>query len=121
MGTFKFSSFTNFIKEHDPVFHGAPVVVFISAPKDNEWAVLDIGMCSQNIMLAAWSLGLDSCPIGIGKYVAHTKLYNRMEVPDTEQIHLAIILGYGDEKPVIHPRKQNNACYIDGNFLQQNS
>ncbi len=42
------------------IFHGAPVVIFITGPRDYEWAPLDIGMCSQNIMLAAKSLGLDT-------------------------------------------------------------
>ena len=51
------------LESEDPIFHGAPVVIFITSPKDNEWAGLDIGMCAQNMMLAAKSLGLDSCPV----------------------------------------------------------
>ncbi|WP_431215137.1 nitroreductase family protein [Puia sp. P3] len=65
----------------DPVFHGAPVVIFITAPRDNEWAPLDIGMCAQNIMLSAQSLGLSSCPVGFGKYVENTPAYDRMLIP----------------------------------------
>src|SRR6185312_1236877 len=58
----------DFLKAPDLVFHEAPVVIFITAPKDNEWAGLDVGMCSQNIMLAAKSMGLDTCPVGFGKF-----------------------------------------------------
>lgn len=65
-------------KSTDPVFHGAPIVIFITAPKANEWAALDIGMCSQNMMLAAKSFGLDSCPVGFGKYVEKTKAFHMM-------------------------------------------
>ncbi len=102
----------DFLKADDPVFHGAPVVIFITSPKENEWAALDIGMCSQNIMLAAKSLGLDSCPVGFGKFVEQTNNYSKLKIPATDQVHLAIVIGYGDEKPEIHARNKNNAFYI---------
>ena len=102
----------DFLLSKDPVFHEAPVVIFITAPKDNEWAVLDIGICSQNMMLAAKSLGLDSCPIGFGKFVEKTKSYSKLNIPSDERVHLAIIIGYGDEKPEVHKRKKDNVFYI---------
>lgn len=107
-----FSNDTSFLKAEDPIFHGAPVVIFITSPKDNEWAPLDIGMCSQNIMLSAKSFGLDSCPVGFGKFVEKTKLYPKLNVPETEQVNLAIIVGYGDEIPEVHARVKNNIVYI---------
>ncbi len=101
------------LESEDPIFHGAPVVIFITSPKDDEWAGLDIGMCAQNIMLAAKSLGLDSCPIGFAKYIEQTPVFHKLEVPRGEEVQLAIILGYGDEKPEPHPRLKNNAIFID--------
>jgi nitroreductase len=95
------------------VFHGAPVVVFITGPRNDEWAALDIGMCSQNIMLAAVSLGLDTCPVGLGKFAALSKNYPRLNIPASEQIYLSIVLGYGDETPVMHERKKDNVFYIN--------
>lgn len=112
-GFFHFHNAASLLRHSDPVFHGAPVVVFISAPKNNEWAALDIGMCGQNMMLAAKSLGLDSCPIGFGKFVEETKLYPTLHVPETHVIHLAIIFGYGDESPEMQTRTKNNVSYID--------
>ena len=105
------STIVDFFKAEDPVFHGAPVVIFIAAQKDDEWAALDIGMCSQNIMLAAKSLGLDSCPVGFAKFIEKTKNYNKLGIAKDEQIHLAIIVGYGDEKPEVHERNKKNAFY----------
>jgi nitroreductase len=101
----------NFLKEADPVFHGAPVVIFISSPSDSEWASIDIGMCSQNIMLAAKSLGLDSCPIGMVKY-GSAETFSKLNVPVNEQIRLAIILGYGDENPKAATRIKTNLTFI---------
>jgi len=102
----------DFVKADDPVFHGAPVVIFITASKDNEWASLDIGMCTQNIMLAAKSLGLDTCPVGFGKFVMETKSYSKLNIPANEQVLLSVIVGYGDETPEVHERKKDNAIYL---------
>jgi nitroreductase len=110
---FHMSSGIDFSKMSDPVFYGAPVVIFITAPRDNEWAGLDIGMCTQNMMLAAKSLGLDSCPVGFGKYLEHTKSYSLLPAKAGEQIHLSIILGYGNEAPGVHKRKRNNVIFIE--------
>ncbi|SDH76348.1 nitroreductase family protein [Mucilaginibacter sp. P19] len=101
------------LESDDPIFHGAPVVVFITSPKGNEWAGLDIGMCAQNMMLAAKSLGLDSCPVGFGKYIEQTPVYHKLGIPSAEEVELAIIFGYGNEKPDPHPRAKNNAIFID--------
>lgn len=100
------------LKESDFVFHGAPVVIFLTAPKESEWAALDIGMCCENMMLAATSLGLDTCPVGIGKYVEQTKLYPVLHVPPEERVLMAMVLGYGDEQPEVHERKKGNVFFI---------
>lgn len=107
-----FSHGLDFIIAPDPIFHNAPVVIFITAPKFQEWAALDIGMCCQNMMLAAKSFGLDSCPIGLAKFVEHTDSYSRLNIPSSEQIHLAIIVGYGNEVPSVHERKKDNVIFL---------
>ena len=96
----------------DFIFHGAPVVIFITAPQDNDWAAFDVAMCAQNMMLAAKSLGLDTCPVGLGKYAQQTKMLSKLKVPKGEKIELAVIIGYGNEKPKVHKRKKNNITYL---------
>ncbi|MEO6302605.1 MAG: nitroreductase [Bacteroidia bacterium] len=105
------STIVDFFKAKDPVFHGAPVAIFITALKDDEWAALDIGMCSQNIMLAAKSLGLETCPVGFATYIEKAEHYYKLGISSTEKVHLAIIVGYGDEKPALHKRNKENAFY----------
>jgi len=102
----------DFTKEEDMIFHGAPVVIFITSSKDNEWALLDVGMCAQNMMLTAKSLGLDTCPVGMAKYVMFTKEYSRLNVPKGEGVDLAVVLGYGDEDPEVHARITTNITYV---------
>ncbi|MBS1601510.1 MAG: nitroreductase [Bacteroidetes bacterium] len=112
-GLLHFSHGINLHAVKDPVFHGAPVVIFLTADRNNEWAPLDIGMCAQNIMLAAKAIGLDSCPIGFGKFVEKTNSYPRLHIPPSEKVQLAIIIGYGDESPAAHERSKDNALFID--------
>jgi nitroreductase len=112
-GLIHFSFSPRVLLAGDPVFYGAPVVIFISAPKDNAWAALDIGMCAENMMLAAKSLGVDSCPVGFGKFVEQTKIYSRLGVPASDHVHLAVILGYGDENPPVHKRIRDNSFFIE--------
>lgn len=101
-----------FMAKENPIFHGAPAVIFVSAPRVNEWAALDIGMCAQNIMLAAKAAGLDTCPIGFGKFIERTSLYSQLEIPSSDNVLLSLSLGYGDEKPLMHERKKNNVFYV---------
>ena len=112
-GSFHLKDGMDFLKADDPIFHGAPVVIFISSEKSNEWASLDIGMCAQNIMLAAKSLGLDTCPVGLAKFIEHTDEYKELHIPSNEQINLAILVGYGNENPAVHERKQDNATFVN--------
>ena len=95
------------------LFYHAPIVIFLAAPKDNPWACYDIAMCAQNMMLGARSLGLDSCPIGVGKYVGNTPSYDTLGIPNEEEVHLALSIGYGDEKPSPHRRVRDNVIYVD--------
>lgn len=100
------------IGEKDFVFYGAPVVIFITAPRDNEWAALDVGMCCQNMMLAAKSLGLESCPVGFGKFVDQTKSYPGLRVPAEERVLISLIMGYSDEVPEMHERRKGNVFFV---------
>ena len=108
-----FPGSSDLAKAHDMIFYGSPVVIFITSARDNEWAELDVGMCAQNMMLAAKSLGLDTCPVGSAKYVEETGLFSKLNVPNNEKVDLAIALGYGDETPAVHERIKNNLIYID--------
>lgn len=110
--TFHIKEGVNFFKTDDPVFHGAPLVIYIASSKNNEWAPIDIGMCAQNMMLAAQSLGLASCPIGFGKYIENTEDIKLFHLPEDYQINLALIIGYSNEEPEVHPRTKNNVIYL---------
>lgn len=109
---FHFSTLKELLTQEDHIFYHAPVVVFITAPNDDEWAGLNTGMCAQNIMLAAKSLGLDSCPVGMAKFAEKTTQYAELHIPAGEHIELAITLGYGSQQPQPQPRVTGNVIYL---------
>jgi nitroreductase len=111
-GLFHFVDMFRFSSLSDPIFYGAPVVIFITSPGNNEWANLDIGMCAQNMMLAAKSLGLESCPVGFGKFVENTEHYPSLQIPANERVELSVIFGYGAETPEVHERETKNAVFV---------
>jgi len=55
------------------LFHGAPSLVVIYATSAD--GVPDCFLAAQNLMLASWTLGLGTCPIGLAR-----PLFNRAEV-----------------------------------------
>lgn len=112
-GHFHLAFASGVINHNDLIFHNAPVVIFITAPKDSEWGGLDVGICAQNIMLAAKSFGLDSCPVGFGKYIEETDAYSLLKVPKKEKVMLSVIVGYGDENPEPHERNKKNAFFFE--------
>jgi nitroreductase len=112
LASFHFGSVIHFMREDDPVFHSAPVVIFITGQKGDEWAGLDTGLCAQNIMLAAKSMGLDTCPVGFGKYIMNTEFVKDFHLDKNEEVLLSITLGYGNETPDMHERKKDNVFYI---------
>lgn len=96
----------------DPIFYHAPVVVFLIGPEEDPWAAMDIGMCAENIMLAAKSIGLDTCPIGFATLIAQTPVLPELKLEEKEKVYLALTIGYGDDTPVFHGRRDDNVSYL---------
>lgn len=103
---------TNHNDVTDPIFHNAPLVIFLVGPKESIWAGLDLGMCAQNIMLAAKSLGLETCPVGYGTLLKHTPHYASLGIDEGDTIYLAITVGYGNETPIEHKHNTDNVFYV---------
>ncbi len=55
-------------KDKAPVFHGAPTLIVILEDKRGVGVpATDIGICGQNMVLAAHSMGAGTCWVGLGK------------------------------------------------------
>jgi nitroreductase len=76
------------------IFYNAPLLIFISGIK-SPYTVYDCPMAAQNMMLAAYTLGIGSCWIGTAVALANDpKFKKELGVPDDHDVHAAIIFGY---------------------------
>jgi nitroreductase len=81
------------------IFYNAPLLIFVSGAKST-YAVYDCSMAAQNMMLAAYSLGIGSCWIGTAVSTANSpKVKADLGVPEDHEVHAAIIFGYPKETP----------------------
>jgi nitroreductase len=81
-------------------FYGAPLLIIVTAPKDNLWAGADAGLAVQNIMLYATSIDLGSVFIGMAKIIEKDKsLLKALHIAENMSIVAAVICGYPAENP----------------------
>jgi nitroreductase len=88
-------------------FYSAPLLIIITAPKDNLFALSDAGLAAQNIVLYATSIDLGSCFIGLARLIERNKnLLKMLHIADNMNIVAAVICGYPDEMPEPKEKKQ---------------
>lgn len=86
------------------IFYHAPCVIIILGKKSAFSPENDCAMAAQNMMLAAWSMGIGSCWIGMMRVLDMDAWFREtFEVPDAYTIIAPIALGYfeGQNIPVI--------------------
>lgn len=76
------------------IFYHAPVLVLISAAVQGAWVVEDCTLAAENLMLAAYALGLGSCWIGMAQsYFKTPEGRAALGLPDAYEPVAPIILG----------------------------
>jgi nitroreductase len=81
------------------IFYNAPLLIFVSGAK-SPYTVYDCSMAAQNMMLAAYSLGIGSCWIGTAVYTANDpKVKPSLGIPEDHEVYAAIIFGYAKDAP----------------------
>ncbi len=81
-------------------FHEAPLVIIITAPKENKWSYHDAAIASENIMLYAASINLGTCFIGMARFIDKDGTIRRkLNISDGRMVAAAVVCGYADEIP----------------------
>ena len=99
----------------DP-FYGAPVVLIVLANKDVNTYIYDGSCVMENLMLAAYSLGLGSCWIHSAKEEFESEegkaLLKEWGIEGNYEGIGHVILGYNKVDPVEKPRKDNYVYFV---------
>ena len=93
----------------------AYIAVLVNKARATKWIGHDIGAAFENIVLAAWELGIGSCIIGSIKKENVAKILN---VPDEYEVDTIIALGYKGHESFVEDNDETVKYYMDeeGNF-----
>jgi nitroreductase len=81
-------------------FRGAPLLIIVTAPKDNVFGATEAGLAVQNIMLYATSIGLGTCFIGMVREITSDKnLLEMLHITENMSVVAGVVCGYPDESP----------------------
>jgi nitroreductase/NAD-dependent dihydropyrimidine dehydrogenase PreA subunit len=84
----------------DTLFHGATAAIIVGGKRSAGSPLEDGLLASQNILLAAHSLGLGSCMIGFAVAAINRdkEIQQMLEIPGDESVYAFIALGYPAER-----------------------
>jgi nitroreductase len=83
-------------------FYGAPCAVFLFMDASlGEWSIFDMGLFAENLILAAHSLGVESClQASVTGYAPEIKKF--LGVAPDKKLVIGISLGYPDDTAVLN-------------------
>ncbi len=83
----------------DRLFHGATAAIVVGSRPGASCPAEDALLATQNILLAAHSMGLSSCLIGfaVAAMKKDPSIQRHLGIPPEEAVHAVIALGYSEE------------------------
>lgn len=70
--------------------------------KGDTWYMFDVALALQNMVLAAWDMGIGSVYLGL---FDAKKVQTLLDIPDEYEVVAIVPFGYPDEEPKCPPRK----------------
>ena len=97
------------------IFHNAPTVIIVSGRKDATTPLVDCSAAVVNMLLAAESMNIGSCWIGLAKfYFLNGENMEKFNIPPENEVYFGVSLGYKVRKnPKALLRHKNVFNYVD--------
>ena len=97
------------------IFYGAPLLTVIAATCDTVQAAEDCCMAAQNMMLAAYGMGLGTCCIGFARpWLSLPETKAELGLADTYAPIVPVVVGYPRTAAPLVPRRQPEIHRIGG-------
>ena len=103
---------------NNTMFYNAPCVIFLATkvPDVAGSELIDLGIISQNVVIAATSLGLGSlhCGLAAFAFAGDKKEYfkKKLSFPEGYEPGIAVLVGYASAKQPPHEPDQSKITYI---------
>jgi nitroreductase len=95
----------------DPIYYSAPAIIFVIG-KDR-YSDLSCPLACENIMLAAYSLGLGTCWVQFGSLVTdNEEITKALELKEDEKIFGPIVVGYPRIIPEPPEKRQTEVKWL---------
>jgi nitroreductase len=95
------------------IFYHAPVMILISGIVQRPWVVEDCALAAENLMLAAYGVGLGTCWIGFAQGFLNTSEgKNALGLPATWMPVAPIIVGHPKTETAPVPRKEPEIRWV---------
>ena len=99
------------------MFRNAPTVVFVGRDVQSGSAEFDCGLLSENMMLAAQSMGIGSCclgsPAAFMRSPAAAEYLKKLGFSEGYELLYCIAFGYPDETPAAKPRDLTKIKFVE--------
>lgn len=99
------------------MFRNAPTVVFVGHDVNSSSSMFDCGLLSENMMLAAHSMGIGSCCLGdparFMKTTAAADYLRKLGFSEGYELLYCIGFGYPDEAPAAKPRDMGKVKFVE--------
>ncbi|MEI7474854.1 MAG: nitroreductase family protein [bacterium] len=103
--------------ENFNIFYDAPTVIVVSGDKSAIAAPLDCAAATENMLIAAESLNIGTCWIGLVSPLFKSERaeeFKRLfEIPENNELYYAVTIGYKtNENEQAAPRRENTVNFI---------
>jgi len=99
------------------IFYNAPSIIVVSGERSDTISQIDCAAATENMILAAESLGIGTCWIGLVTFLFRSEkaveYAKKLEIPEGHEPYYALTLGYKKiADPKVKPRRENTVNYI---------
>ncbi|HMK54284.1 MAG TPA: nitroreductase family protein, partial [Methanobacteriaceae archaeon] len=95
--------------EHLHIFYHAPTVVVVSGKEDATTPLPDCCAAIQNMLLAAESIDIGSCWIGLARFFfENPENIEKLSIPESYKPYYAVSLGYKASSNNVAPERNKN-------------